>query len=75
MALWPGRGRLGLAKPNLLTTTSFLFWLCIDLFALAAALWVLLPFLFFARVYYVRRPPPVPMVPLPSGSIKDRVHS
>lgn len=43
VALWPGRGRLGLAKPNLLTTTSFLFWLCIDLFALAAALWVLLP--------------------------------
>ncbi|MEY4872231.1 MAG: hypothetical protein RLZZ563_1561, partial [Pseudomonadota bacterium] len=43
LALWPGRGRLGLAKPNLLTTTAFLFWLCIDLMALAAALWVLLP--------------------------------
>jgi hypothetical protein len=36
-------------------------------------LWVGLPFLFFARVYYVRRPPPVPMVPMPSGSITDRV--
>jgi len=35
-------------------------------------LWIVLPFLFFARVYYVRRPPPLPLHPMPSGSITDR---
>jgi hypothetical protein len=39
----------------------------------AIVLWVVLPFLFFARVYYVRRPPSKPMPPMPSGSIDHEV--
>lgn len=34
---------LGLRKPNLFIIARFLFWLCLDLAALATALWALLP--------------------------------
>lgn len=43
MALWPGATLFGRRKPNLIVMGRFLFWLGIDVTALALALWVLLP--------------------------------
>lgn len=43
LALSHNSGFLGLRKPNLFILGRFLFWLSLDLAALAAALWIVLP--------------------------------
>lgn len=43
LALWPGVTVFGRRKPNLIVMGRFLLWLAVDVTALGAALWLLLP--------------------------------